>query len=1366
MSIKKIDLLFDFRNEIPQQGSNNVYKQLAPGAKVQKQEGLMQSLRAERFSEYERVFRELVQLIGPINFNEYNFDEKDKTIGNILTTLLARNINLTEKIQNGSTFPIKEIIGIGILRSFSNEVNNSSSLMDYAIDSITGEINFNPEFEIQELLERRIELLGGKVVFNNNIIDFNKFQLEQKTNYVVDLIPPKISKNVNFNVATSTFPQEQINRLIFKWNPSELNFQARIPIVKASNGQPYRWPLETETFVNGVENSSFQLTWNDNGTERLLSGTNSQISLSYENSETDKPVIKLSPVVLINANPDPLASDNSKELEIYIYYYYNSWRIDTIVANSVGNIELINGIQENIWQENDFGFNTIPLYTIIASCYDPDINNVIHKNIEWYCRGSFPGVHTNRSIPFPKTPGNLIEDRRKYVTKQKAIPSNLENQKTKKLLPTDSKLVTSKGRFINSSEVETAFGKKHIVKSPTISKDLSNYKTYITNEWQDIVYFKPYNNLNDTSNINFVFAGISFVLFTKPLSFLEQEIPILPSFVYLEYQIVEDGGDIILHGKTRYPQFSIPEEVISFRKDIYNILNDKLYTIKVRMVNANPDDKYFILGETKNSFGNGLQIITYNGTGIKENNNEFEFINSEGSTSGFKSLTNFNSFSTTNINRLNKHSFSFVDNNNIIGNLSFNHINANTIDNNKYLVIDLDYKDIDDPTYIGKSTQNVSFVNFPGINNTENESVLEQVICIQKGSYIHFAILFSYYTGIAALNINKRNAILTGIIIPRLGNFCIKSNFIGNIVDYPFSNFGKDKFLVKNTAITNIKKDLQISSDNSGNKSIAFLSFENTFNYLDLFVLGNRNELGGNIRYDITSLNPNAINCLVTSELTGSYSSIGIVKQNYSGGIVNFKLISFNKKPGAGSELASRELSLTELSNLNIPITVASTEDIHLSFIDRKDKIIKLFFIKKLSNIWYLDTYVLSIDEELILSLIKMGSIELTNFVSSTTPTLTTDGINGFVVGKTIGNEIATWQINGLENKYNYVIGPVNNNNLEVIAKDKTITVVAIPDTGNINTLYSYYEPSDLGINYNELLPSIDKPTEGIYYGYGLEDVPFEKEEILETNIVADPYFVYEWKKNGTNLIDNYYDVTLTPNDYLSYTLTESTLKHIDLAKLEDKVLIVRYKSNNPFIEPKVVVNGGTFCPLLSEVNGWAWFKLPNTIITDITITLINKHNTTNCIVEWCYANTGFIPVELPKKINIPNIMADRYIPGSLSIHDTLNVPTINVGNLFMYSHDTSNHIADFTLGSTILMENPVDPIILNSIVTPGKFRIVYLIVRSNGTYTFADIGTKVKFPSNFAPVPSSSGNYDIYSFMTNGNVYLTTFAFNYDSTL
>ncbi len=412
MSIKKIDLLFDFRNEIPQQGSNNVYKQLAPGAKVQKQEGLMQSLRAERFSEYERVFRELVQLIGPINFNEYNFDEKDKTIGNILTTLLARNINLTEKIQNGSTFPIKEIIGIGILRSFSNEVNNSSSLMDYAIDSITGEINFNPEFEIQELLERRIELLGGKVVFNNNIIDFNKFQLEQKTNYVVDLIPPKISKNVNFNVATSTFPQEQINRLIFKWNPSELNFQARIPIVKASNGQPYRWPLETETFVNGVENSSFQLTWNDNGTERLLSGTNSQISLSYENSETDKPVIKLSPVVLINANPDPLASDNSKELEIYIYYYYNSWRIDTIVANSVGNIELINGIQENIWQENDFGFNTIPLYTIIASCYDPDINNVIHKNIEWYCRGSFPGVHTNRSIPFPKTPGNLIEDRR------------------------------------------------------------------------------------------------------------------------------------------------------------------------------------------------------------------------------------------------------------------------------------------------------------------------------------------------------------------------------------------------------------------------------------------------------------------------------------------------------------------------------------------------------------------------------------------------------------------------------------------------------------------------------------------------------------------------------------------------------------------------------------------------------------------------------------------------------------------------------------------------------------------------------------------------------------------------------------------
>lgn len=1258
MSIKKIDLLFDFRNEIPQQGSNNVYKKLAPGAKVNKQEGLMQSLRAERFSEYERVFRELVSLIGPINFNEYNFEDKDKTIGNILTTLLARNINLTEKIQNGSTFPIKEIIGIGVLRSFSNEVNDSSALLDYGIDTIVGEINLNPEFEIQSLTERRLELLGGKVVFNNNIIDFNKFQLEQRLNYFVDLNPPKISKNVEFDTNTSTFPQEQTNRLVFKWNPSASKFEARIPIVKASNGQPYRWPLETETFDNGIEAASFQLTWNDNGTERLLSGTNAQISLSYENNETDKPIIQISPIVFVNANPDPSASDSSKELETYIFYYYNSWRIDTVAANSVGNIELISGLQEYIWQENDFGFSTVPLYTIVVSCYDPDINKVINKNTDWYCKGSFTGVFPNKNVTFPTTSGNSIQDRRRFVIKEKTIPVNLENQKQTKLIPTDSKLVTSKGKFINSAELETSFGKKHIVKSPTTSKSLTNYKTYITDQWQDIVYFKPYENLNDTSNITFAFAGVSFVLFTKPLGFPEEEIPVLPSYITLEYQIIEDGGDIVLHGSTHYPQNSIPETLEAFRKDVYNILNDKLYTIKVRLVGANPDDKYFILGESANSFGNGLQVVTYNGVGLKENNDQFEFINYEGSTSGFKTLNSFSSLTSTTISRLNKHSFSFIDHSGIVGNLSFSHNSLDYIDNNKYLNIDLDFKDTQNPTYVGKSSQKISFVDFPGINNSEYESVIEQIHCKQQGSYIHFAVVFLFYDRLSGTN--RKNTILTGIIIPRLGNFCIKSNFIGNVVDYPYSAYGQTKFITKNSSIVDIKKDLQISGDHSGNKSLGFLSFVSGSYFLDLFVFGNRNELGASVRYDVSGLNPNAINTIVTSELTGAYSTVGIIKQDVSTGTVNFKLVSFMLEPGAGSELTSREVLLKQLTSFDIPVTVTATEDAHLVHIERKDKTLKLYFVKKISSVWYLETQVLNITTELVISLIKKGIIELTGFDSGTVPSVIADGINGFVVGKTSLGEICTYQFNGLETKFNYLVHTTDANELSILAKDKTVVVVSNPTSGTTNTLYTHYESTDLGIDYDGLLPSIEKQTEGLYFGYAKEDVAFEKEEIKETNIVADPYFVYEWQKNGVNLVDNYYDVTLTSGQYLSYTLAESVLKHIDLAKLEDKVLVVRYKSDNPFIEPNVVVNGGTICPLLSEVDGWAWFKLPAITITSITITLTNKHSSTSCVVEWCYANTGFIPVELPKRINIPNILADRYIPGSLSIHNNLlvNGPT------------------------------------------------------------------------------------------------------------
>jgi len=97
----------------------------------------------------------------------------------------------------------------------------------------------------------------------------------------------------------------------------------------------------------------------------------------------------------------------------------------------------------------------------------------------------------------------------------------------------------------------------------------------------------------------------------------------------------------------------------------------------------------------------------------------------------------------------------------------------------------------------------------------------------------------------------------------------------------------------------------------------------------------------------------------------------------------------------------------------------------------------------------------------------------------------------------------------------------------------------------------------------------------------------------------------------------------------------------------------------------------------------------------------------------------------------------------------------------------SNSHIVDFRKHSFVWIENqPIEPITFENIPHLSSMRTVYLIIRSNGDYTFSPESEQngiIAWPSQFPPVPSTVGKYDLFSFMTNGVSYFSTFAFNYD---
>jgi len=127
-SEKSIDLNFNFDTEVPGPGDPNQYRNLAPGASISAAERLRNALRAERFEVYEETFAAISDLIGTLNFNPFTLAEADKDIGNMITDILRRIDTANERISTGG-FPIRELYGRSVFRSYANQTPDSVAII-------------------------------------------------------------------------------------------------------------------------------------------------------------------------------------------------------------------------------------------------------------------------------------------------------------------------------------------------------------------------------------------------------------------------------------------------------------------------------------------------------------------------------------------------------------------------------------------------------------------------------------------------------------------------------------------------------------------------------------------------------------------------------------------------------------------------------------------------------------------------------------------------------------------------------------------------------------------------------------------------------------------------------------------------------------------------------------------------------------------------------------------------------------------------------------------------------------------------------------------------------------------------------------
>ena len=136
------------------------------------------------------------------------------------------------------------------------------------------------------------------------------------------------------------------------------------------------------------------------------------------------------------------------------------------------------------------------------------------------------------------------------------------------------------------------------------------------------------------------------------------------------------------------------------------------------------------------------------------------------------------------------------------------------------------------------------------------------------------------------------------------------------------------------------------------------------------------------------------------------------------------------------------------------------------------------------------------------------------------------------------------------------------------------------------------------------------------------------------------------------------------------------------------------------------------------------------------------------------------------------NVGGSLSVSGTSTFSNILNVNRLDYDYLTV-DNSSSTVVADFSSNSFVLIRNNnsslATTITLSIPTMTSKMRTIYVLVKSNGNYSFSSStsqGGFLRWPSGYTPSVSANERYDLYSFLTNGLDTFATFAFNYSGSL
>lgn len=1263
MAKKKIDLLFNFGSEVPGPGDPNEYRNLAPGAKPALAEQLKNSLRAERFTTYEKTFKQISDLFGSIEFKDFNLASKDQNVGGVVEALRSGLAQANDRIDSGS-FPVREVFGTGVFRSYEDLSPESTAIAHYEPKLSPGEVEANPEFEIIKIKDHTITLVGGKALTPTSVASYPTENAE----YDIDVAAPNILKNTEFDSALNVYPKEAHNRVKLTWDGS--GFVGKIPVIRASNGLPIRLPIEPGQFSGtGNDKLDIAVLWEETA-DRVLSDSSTNpadrdIKILYNNDRSEEIYIKIKPSVFLAANSDPGASDSSKTLTIYVYYYYAAWRVDAIEVSTT-NISITSGKDETEISSADPLKNTI-LYEVLVSCWDEDATK-LRSSANWTLISDIQPYYPNGSRTDQGFYRTNIIDKRVFVNGNRTAKADWKNRLRNKLIPRNSSIANAKGRVVRAEQLRTDYGDFLIVKNKAGANINTGYRLNLVKD--TFVEIKCPPDLFDSnfdSTKPFLVGGVSFLLCKQPNVGSVEEVKELADPLFLEYQVL-DEGNLILQGKTRYPQAGLPESVSFYEARPISVISSANLTLKVKIANSNSSDTYFICGEDANQIGRSISFTRYSGLGLRNNKRQFELLSYKGSSVEVPVISS-GAFvqDGSKVGSISDDSYPFLNGSDAdgytTGNLSFTHNTANfDVKGDKYITVNLGVGVPGDPSYQLKSQQNLSLTGVADLNSSSNISYIIESQCIEKGGLIQFAILMGFNSGILNESTEKC-VIVVGSIVPRLAQPVVVYKTIGSINSYN-SQYGLTTFLVRSSNFYSTKgRQLALDADDEGNSIVAFLGKKlgTSTDTLDVFSLDRAKNLRGTYRSEelVENLKVKAV---CTAAYTGQHTGIVITKRKISANtsIYNLSLMI----PDDHNEKVETKLQL--LNSLETSFTTQTNDD------DQTDICAVWSFDEKL-RVLYSTTDGLSSNNIAIVDYLINYQDSLRK-VSTYTKTVSEfprdldynqyylDSNTAIISGKTSGNVLTAAVIRG--ERYYTVSGRTATTNHKLLAKNKILAQVF--DSSNYVTTpfcevdYLFLTGSDYPqANTDKETISIEG-TGDLFLGHYIDSGEFFTEEPEQPqNLILDPVMAHDrWSVGPVSSLvtitdnDNY--VSVPAGQVLRYSLDEYTHDAIFLARLAYQVVCVAYDvdhtggaqiGNRTSI---TMFDGASHqFPILKVEEGFAWFYIDQPVANSLYIQFNNR----SAYIQnyyWATAVVGWKPL-----VKVDQIDWVKKTRGEIKVEDT-----------------------------------------------------------------------------------------------------------------